>query len=236
MGVAAASRHLGGLNPAFGMLPLMLAQQARCVAMACWPTPPGGRVWPTPARPGATMGPHDQQVSRMQTETQASPELTRLCALIEANPVAMLTTQDSEGQLVSRPMSVLAMDAQGALWFFTDLRSTKVEQLRGVNLAFADRSHASYVSLSGRGEIDTDRARIQQWWTPFAKPWFPDGPDSPALALLKFVPASAEYWDAPGSRMVRLLAMVASSMAGKPLGMGEHDSFPDLAATHRLAV
>ena len=172
----------------------------------------------------------------MKTETQASPELTHLSTLIEANPVTMLTTQDSEGHLVSRPMSVLAMDAQGALWFFTDLRSTKVEQLRSVNLAFADRGHASYVSLSGRGEIDTDRARIQQWWTPYAKPWFPDGPDSPSLALLKFVPASAEYWDAPGSRMVRLLAMVASSVAGKPMGLGEHDTYPDLAATQRAVV
>ena len=204
--------------------------------MACWPTPLGGRVWPARAQPGATMRIPSEQVTPMKTETQASPELTRLSALIEANPVAMLTTQDSEGQLVSRPMSVLAMDGQGALWFFTDLRSTKVEQLRSVNLAFADRGRANYVSLSGRGEIDTDRARIQQWWTPFAKPWFPDGPESASLALLKFVPASAEYWDAPGSRMVRLLAMMASSVAGKPMGMGDHDRFPDLAATHKAAV
>ena len=165
----------------------------------------------------------------MKIETPASPELRRLASLIEANPVAMMTTLDEQGALVSRPMSVLQMDAHGVLWFFTDLRSTMVDQLRAVNLAFADRASASYLSVSGRGEIDVDRARIQALWTPFARPWFPDGPDSSSLALLRFVPAAAEVWDAPDSRMVRLLAMVASSVAGKPVGLGQHDSFRDLS-------
>lgn len=165
----------------------------------------------------------------MKTEPQDSGELHQLCKLIEKIPVAMFTTVDASGRLVSRPMSPLQMDRAGILWFFTDLRSEKTEQLAKVNLGFADADRSTYVSLSGRGEISTDRSRIHALWTPFAKPWFPEGPDSPNLALLKFVPDTAEYWDAPHGKMVRTLALAASMVTGKPVGMGQHETLTGLS-------
>ncbi len=165
----------------------------------------------------------------MKTEPQRNAELTQLCELIEDMSVAMLTNLDDKGAMVSRPMSPLEMDINGALWFFTDRHSTKVEHLRVLNLAFTDPAQSTYVSLSGRGELDTDRARIDRLWTPFAKPWFPDGPDSPNLTLLKFTPETAEYWDAPDSKMVRVLAMAASIVTGKPIGMGDHETLTGLS-------
>ena len=164
----------------------------------------------------------------MKTQPQANIDLTKLCKLIVDMSVAMLTSFDAEGTLASRPMAPLEMDGNGALWFFTDLRSAKVQELRNLNLSFADTQHASYVSLSGHGEINTDRARMQRLWTPFAKPWFPEGPDSAHLGLLKFMPEAAEYWDAPHNSMVRMFAMAASVVAGKPVAMGEHDNLTHL--------
>ena len=166
----------------------------------------------------------------MKTETQATPELAHVAALIGNIPIAMLTNVEADGALASRPMSALEMDAAGALWFFTDLRSEKLEHLRRVNLSFSDRAHGTYVSLSGRGEIDTDRGRIERLWTPLAKPWFPDGPESAFLALLKFVPDAADYWDAPNSTMVRAFGVLASVVAGKPIALGEHGSHTGLSA------
>ena len=166
----------------------------------------------------------------MKIETQNSAEMAELCKLIEPIPVAMLSNLDADGALVSRPMSALQVDAAGAVWFFVDLRSSRVEFLRVVNLSFVDAARGTYVSLSGRGEIRSDRAQIQQLWTPMAKPWFPEGPDSRNLALLKFVPHTAEYWDAPHSKMVRMFAMAASVVAGKPIGMGDHATLTDLSA------
>lgn len=158
----------------------------------------------------------------MKTQTQNSAELARLATLLEPMSVAMLTSLDDDGALASRPMSPLEMDASGALWFYTDLRSAKVDHLRAVNVAFSDEARACYVSLSGRGEIHADRAQIERLWTAFAEPWFPDGPGSTNLALLKVVPDMAEYWDAPSSAMVRMFAMLASVWDGKPIGAIDH--------------
>ena len=165
----------------------------------------------------------------MQIKTQDNAELAQLAELLEPMKVAMLGNVDERGALVTRPMAPLAMDADGSIWFFTDRRSSKAEHLGMLNLAFVDADRATYVSVSGRGELVDDRARIEQLWTPFAKPWFPDGPQSPNLVLLKVRPDTAEYWDAPNSRMVRLAAMAASVVAGKPIGMGEHDTLTSLS-------
>jgi general stress protein 26 len=166
----------------------------------------------------------------MKTQTQTDASLAHVARLIDDIPIAMLTTADADGALASRPMAALEMDASGALWFFTDLRSSKVGHLRVANLSFTDRASGTYVSLSGHGEIDTDRGHIERLWTAFAKPWFPDGPDSPNLGLLKFVPDTADYWDAPDSRMVRAFGVVASMVAGKPIAMGERGSHTGLSS------
>ena len=160
----------------------------------------------------------------MRTEPQPNEELARLCTLIEDMPVAMLTTYDGDAALVSRPMSALEMDCNGTLWFFTDRRSEKVEHLSVVNLSFTDARRATYVSVSGRAELDGDRTRMARLWTAYSRPWFPDGPHSLNLVLLKFTPDKAEYWDAPSSKMTRMFALAASMVAGKPVGMGEHNA------------
>lgn len=161
----------------------------------------------------------------MKTKNQRSEDLTQLSELIENMTIAMLTNRDEDGALTSRPMTPLEMDGNGAVWFFIDERhAASGDQLRSLNLSFVDEASATYVSMSGRGEIDKDRARMHRLWTSFAKPWFPDGPDSPNLALLKVVPETAEYWDGPHNRMVRKFAMATSIAAGKPIGLGDHDT------------
>jgi general stress protein 26 len=137
----------------------------------------------------------------MNIVNQNSPELSHVAHLIADIRVAMLTHVQADGRLGSRPMSPIEIDAQGAIWFFVDARAEQSEHLRVLNLTFSDIEHATYVSIAGSGEIDIDvgRAHIKYLWTPLARPWFPDGPDSEYLALLKFVPESADYWDAPNS-------------------------------------
>ena len=159
----------------------------------------------------------------MKIKPQKTVELTKLGALIEDMPIAMLTTFEVDEQaLMSRPMAPQEMCEQGAIWFLTDPNSIKVKHLQVMNLGFSNEPESTCVSVSGHGEIVDDRARIESLWTPFARPWFPNGVDSSNLALLKFVPHSAEIWDAPNSKMLCMITMAASIVAAKPFGMGEH--------------
>lgn len=165
----------------------------------------------------------------MKTADQTNPDLRKLCELIKDMSIGMLTSTNTHNALVSRPMSVLEMDNEGALWFFTDKNSEKIHSLNNMNLSFSEEDSGTYVSMSGRGELSIDAERIKRLWTMFAKPWFPEGSDSTNLVLLKFLPNTAEYWDAPNSKMVRMFAMAASITAGRPIGLGEHDTLTNLA-------
>jgi general stress protein 26 len=166
---------------------------------------------------------------RMKIAAQRSEELTRMARLIDGMSVAMLTHVSHDGSLLSRPMAPLAMDSDGAIWFFVDRTAQHADPLRSVNLSFSDASRSIYVSISGHAEVIGNRERIAEMWTPLAKPWFPGGAESKNLALLKLVAHRIEYWDAPHSRVVRLLALAASMVAGKPLGLGEHHSMVRLS-------
>ena len=164
----------------------------------------------------------------MKIHTQQSPQFIKLGELIEDITVTMLTTASKTGDLECRPMSPQEMDSEGAIWFLTACDSEKTKHLDHVNLSFTHPSRGTYVSLSGHGSISTNRAHIHRLWSAFAKPWFPDGPDAPNVVLFKFIPTGAEYWDAPHSSTVRLFAMAASIIAGKPVGMGEHATLQPL--------
>ena len=165
----------------------------------------------------------------MNIKPQKTAEQMQLGEMIKDMSVAMLTTFDEEeGLLKSFPMSPQEMCEQGAIWFLTASDSNKVKHLQVMNLGFSNESESTYVSISGHGEIVDDKARIEALWTPFARPWFPEGVDSSNLVLLKLVPHSAEFWDAPNSKMVRMLAIAASIVAAKPIGMGSHGNLNGL--------
>ena len=59
-------------------------------------------------------------------------------------------------------------------------------------------------------------------------PLVTQGVDDPDLAALRLEPIKAEIWDGPDSTVLRMIAMAASVVVGKPLGLGAHE-------THALA-
>lgn len=160
----------------------------------------------------------------MQVEKQVSPGMQQVADLVEKIQTGMLTTEDKAGLLVSRPMQALHMDADGSIWFFTNARSAKSQQLQRVNLSFVNKDDSDYLSLTGSAELLSDRAKIDQLWSTMAKPWFPAGKDDPDLALLRVAVKTAEVWDATDSTMVRLLAMAAAATTGQPNAVlqGDH--------------
>lgn len=160
----------------------------------------------------------------MKIQKQAEESLERLAARLEGQRIAMLTLAE-DGALTSRPLTALEMDDQGAFWFFTSRRT--MQPLVGdgvpVNLAFSDEAKATYVSIVGRATLVDDPGLKAALWSAAARPWFPGGEHDPDLTLLRVRSERAEVWDGPDSQVVRMAAMAASVVAGRPIGLGDKE-------------
>jgi len=161
----------------------------------------------------------------MKKEPQGDVGMQKLADIIEETSIAMLTTEEADGSLRSRPLATLQMDAEGKLWFFTALSSGKVgeiDQHRKVNLSYANIDKQSYVSVCGSARLFRDAEKMRELWTPWIEPWFPDGLKDPDLALLEITVTEAEYWDAPASRTRTLFGLAKAMTTGNTDELGEH--------------
>lgn len=166
----------------------------------------------------------------MEAHDLEQDELQRVADLVEEIRFAMLTTEEADGSLRSRPMATMQMEITQAgtsacLWFFTALQSPKVDEVqqhRQVNLSYARTDKQDYLSISGTGEFLRDEEKMRALWTPWVKPWFPEGLADPNLVLLKVTITEAEYWMAPGSAVKRLYGLAKGVMTGKTDALGDH--------------
>ncbi len=153
-------------------------------------------------------------------------KLSRLREIVKAVDICMLTTTDDEGGLRSRPMSNNRdVEFDGDLWFFTYGSSHKVDEVGRVpqvNASFADVSAQLYASLTGNAEVVRDRAKIEELWKPELRAWFPEGVDTPDIALLKVTVERAEYWDGSQSFVAHAVGLISSLISGEHAQLGEN--------------
>jgi general stress protein 26 len=161
-----------------------------------------------------------------ETKTQEG-KLEKLREMVKAIDICMLTTFDEQGDPHSRPMSNnREIEFDGDLWFFTYGSSHKVDEvgrMPKVNASFSDPGAQQYASLTGRAEIVRDRAKIKELWQPHLKAWFPDGVDTPDIALLKVSVERAEYWDSSQSMVAHAVGFISSLATGKLAQAGENE-------------
>ena len=163
----------------------------------------------------------------MGEEMTHAEKLAKLREMVKAIDICMLTTVDERGDLHSRPMSNnREIEFDGDLWFFTYGSSHKIDEVGRVpkvNASFADTDGQLYASLSGRAEIVRDRAKIEELWQPQLKAWFPEGTETPDIALLKVSVERAEYWDGSQSVFAHAFSFVSSLVTGEPAQFGENE-------------
>ncbi|GAB4092500.1 pyridoxamine 5'-phosphate oxidase family protein [Flaviaesturariibacter terrae] len=155
----------------------------------------------------------------MEKHLQNEEALSKLKKLAEEIRVCMFITNADDAVDHTRPMSVASIDADGKLWFFTDIRSIKVEEVskaRKVHLTFAHPGKESYLDLWGMAHVVTDRELIKEKWSPMVKAWFPGGVEDPNVALLHVHPERCYYWDAETGKMVQFFKMAVGAVTGNP--------------------
>jgi general stress protein 26 len=160
------------------------------------------------------------------TETRHSADAIRkFNDLVRDIKFAMLTTEQQDGFLRSRPMVTQEADEDGTLWFFTGQSTPKVYEIRHhqqVNVAYSAPDDHRYISVSGIAETVRDQARVRELWNPLYRAYFPKGVDDPDLVLLKITVQEVEYWESSSSRMVRMAGWVKALVTGDREGLGEH--------------
>jgi general stress protein 26 len=158
----------------------------------------------------------------MQVE-QGSME--RLRKMIKDVKYALLTTAAADGSLHSRPLTTLDWDFDGVAWFLVPRDSRLASELTrspDVNLAYASPEEDTFISLAGRAQVQQNPARARELWNRWAEMFFPDGPESPEVGVLRVEIRSAEYWTGPNDLVEKVAGAAKALLEKDPSGLGHH--------------
>jgi general stress protein 26 len=159
----------------------------------------------------------------MEKNLAQEEALKKLKKLADEIRVCMFITNDTGEGEHTRPMATIEAEENGTLWFYTDIRSIKVEEVatdRQVHLTYAHPGKESYMDVRGSATVVTDKGQIKDKWSPYVKAWFPNGVDDPNLALLKVTPQDVYYWDAETGKMVQFIKIAVAALTGKQIAEG----------------
>ena len=157
--------------------------------------------------------------------TATPDELKKLDDLLKKFRFAMLTTREPDGTLTAHPLTVQEAEFDGDLWFIVGTHASAVEHVASdsqVGVSFS--SNDAWLSLAGTAEVVHDQGKLKQLWSSSVEAWFPDGPESSDVTLLKVSALSGEYWDSPGGRIASAVSFVKSKLTGQPYE-GENEKF-----------
>ena len=163
----------------------------------------------------------------MEKNLNSKEALDKFKKLVEEINICMFITNTAGENEHTRPMATIEVEENGTLWFFTDVRSIKVEEVnkqKEVHLVYAHPGKESYLDVWGSAAIVTDRQQVVDKWSPIVKAWFPDGVADPNLGLLKVQPTEVYYWESETGKMVQFLKMAASVVVGERLADGAEGS------------
>jgi general stress protein 26 len=138
-------------------------------------------------------------------------EQDKIWKAVEGFTSCMLVTRSGE-ELRSRPMGPIVRARDGVIYFITDRRGFKDEEIAAdaaVCLAFS--SGNVQVSLSGSAHLVEDKALVKALWSPMAQAFFPNGADDPNVTVIAVAPRHGEMWE--GQNMVTTMFKVAAAIA-----------------------
>lgn len=156
------------------------------------------------------------------TASEASDEIReKVRDLIKDTRIAMVTSADGTGALVSRPMATQDVVPEGDIWFIAKAESDVADELRTespVNVAYSGDS--SWVSVSGVAVVLRDEEKQKELWNTFTSSWFAGDATDPEVRLIRVTPQTAQYWDSPGGTRT-MLSMLTKAFSKSTPNAGE---------------
>jgi len=148
-------------------------------------------------------------------------DTARVWRLIEKIKICMLASKDGE-KIRARPMGAYARENENAIYFLTDERGHKDEELErddNVCLTFAEPDDGRFLVVTGRARLLNDRALIRDLWDTAAEAWW-EGPNDPRVRVIEVTPEDAQFWQGPHG-IVAAFTMAAAAATSAPPQMGE---------------
>ena len=152
----------------------------------------------------------------MEKNLKNEEALKKFKKLIEEIRICMFITDSHSEAENTRPMATIDTDDDGTLWFFTQLDTNKVAEVKEdshVHLVYSHPGKDSYIDVHGRATIVRDERLKKEKWSPIVKAWF-DSPEDPNIALMKVIPEYVYYWDSETAKMVHFFQMAAAIVTG----------------------
>ena len=149
--------------------------------------------------------------------------IARAWDIIEKAPIGMLTTQFNGG-LRARPLEARADRDAGLIWFVTDVRGAKDDEImadQDIGLVFIDEDSRAYLSITGRASVTRDTAKAKEIWKKTDDIWLQGGPDDPNVRVLRVEPITGELWDGPSSTAGAAFEFATAQLTGKKLNFDE---------------
>jgi general stress protein 26 len=143
--------------------------------------------------------------------------------LVEKVGVCMLTTRFAGG-LRARPLEARPDRAAGLIFFVTDVRSRKDDEINArheVGLVFIDQAANAYLSIRAQAQVLRDPAKAAEIWRNTDNAWW-DGPKDPNVRVLRVEPETAELWDGPASKAVAVYEFARVRLTGEKPRLGEN--------------
>ncbi len=152
----------------------------------------------------------------MEDNKHGAEALKKIKELAESIDFCMLTTLDGDRKMSARPMGVQQIEDDGTIWFFTSDDQFGAQSADGddVLLSFSSPAKHSYLTINGKGLLTKDEAKMKELWKETMKAWFPQGLDTPGIALLKVTPDNAHYWDSDATRIMMMVQYVYAKVTG----------------------
>lgn len=142
---------------------------------------------------------------------------------IAENKIALLCTFTGNTSIETRPMHTQQVDDDGCFWFMGSKENSSTEQIRKeskVQLMYAINDKAEFLSVEGKASLSTDKQKIEELWSSFAKTWFSGGKDDPNIILIKVDPDDAFYWDTQHGKWVSMIKIMVGAVTGKEMDDG----------------
>jgi general stress protein 26 len=148
----------------------------------------------------------------------------RIWETIEKVGVCMLTTRTASGDFRARPMAPRPDRANECLYFLTDARSAKEDEIHidpNVGLTLIDESAKAYISLTARAALFADVAKAKELWAEADSMWW-QGPEDPNLIILRANLLVGEIWDGPALKAVELFEFLKFRLTGSEPNLGQN--------------